>query len=141
MSRFYQKGAKRRAACFANASLAVLLSGLHDRRIEAGVARHSFGPREAVGLPQDRPRGGRADEPHARYRQQHPDGGDVGHTAGDFALDSLNLGFQRGDLTNVLRRITRSDAGSVARRSGVSQPRTSVLRESRWPARRSTTLA
>ena len=141
MGRFYQEGTKQRAACLADTALAVLLSRLHDRRIEAGVPRHLFGPREAVGLPQDRPGGGRADEPHAGYRQQNLDGGDVGHPAGDFALDSLNLDFQRGDLTNVLRRITRSDAGSVARRSGVSQPRTSVSRESRWPARRSTTLA
>jgi len=78
MGRFYQEGTKQRAACLADTALAVLLSGLYDRRIEAGVARHLFGPREAVGLPQDRPRGGRADEPHAGDRQQNLDGGDVG---------------------------------------------------------------
>ena len=39
----------------------------------------------------------------------------------------------------VLRRITRSDAGSAARRSWVRQRRTSASRERTRPARRSTT--
>jgi len=51
MSRFYQEGAKQRAACFANPPVAVLLPGLHDRRIEAGIAGHLFGPRETMGIP------------------------------------------------------------------------------------------
>jgi MFS superfamily sulfate permease-like transporter len=47
MGRFYQEGTKQRAACLADTALAVLLSGLHDRRIEAGIARYLFGQRDS----------------------------------------------------------------------------------------------
>ncbi len=100
MGGFDQEGSKERAPRFADAPLAVLLAGLHDRRIETGIPRHLFGPGEAMGIPEDRPRGGCADQAHAGDCQEHLDRRHVGDAAGDFALEAINLGLQRGDLSN-----------------------------------------
>jgi len=76
----------------------MLVTRLDDRRIEASVAGHLFGPGEAMGISDNGPRGSRRDQPDARDRQQHLDSRDVGDAASDLSLDPINLCLQRGDL-------------------------------------------
>jgi len=51
MGGLHQEDPKERAPRFAQVSLAVLLAGMHDRRIETGIPLHLFGPGEAMGSP------------------------------------------------------------------------------------------
>jgi len=91
MRGLYQEGPEERTARLADAALVVLLARLDDRRIEASVAGHLFGPGEAMGISQNGSRGIRCDEPDARDRQQHLDIRDVGDSASDLSLDPINL--------------------------------------------------
>ncbi len=60
-----------------------------------------------MGIREDRPSGGRADQAHADDRHEHLDCRHIGDAAGDLALEAVYLGVQRTNLPTGVKVVAK----------------------------------
>ncbi len=120
--RFHQYGAQERVAALADAAMVQPFARLDDGRIQPNIAAHLFRNRKALGVTEASPQRGRGNHPDIRDRQELPDLWHRLYAGRDFGLDRMDLGVQRGQLTQRTGEddpIGQGDRSEIEVRGGV----------------------